>query len=92
MKSFELINYNFDEQRIDLRVFHPVKNGYIIAKDIDLDATIYKMKIWDVQPGLHVLPRPLPEAQPVPAGCRRVHRPGDRQEARCDDRAGIPVL
>ena len=45
MKSFELINYNFDEQRIDLRVFHPVKNGYIIAKDIDLDATIYKMKI-----------------------------------------------
>jgi FkbM family methyltransferase len=61
MKSFELINYSFDEQRIDFRVFHPVKDGYIIAKDIDLDATIYKMKIWDVQPGLHVFFQPTPK-------------------------------
>lgn len=61
MKSFELINYNFDEQRIDFRINHPVKNGCIVAKDIDLDATIYKMKIWDVQPGLHVFFQPTPK-------------------------------
>jgi FkbM family methyltransferase len=60
MKKFELINYNFDEQRIDIRIHHPVKDGYIIARDIDLDATIYKMKIWDVQPGLHVFFTPTP--------------------------------
>lgn len=61
MKSFELINYNFDEQRIDFRVNYPVKNGYIIAKDIDLEATIYKMKIWDVKPGLHAYFIPTPK-------------------------------
>jgi FkbM family methyltransferase len=60
MKKFELINYNFDEQRIDIKVNHPVKDGYIITRDIDLDATIYKMKIWDVQPGLHVFFTPTP--------------------------------
>jgi FkbM family methyltransferase len=60
MKKFELINYNFDEQRIDIRVNYPIKDGYVIARDIDLDATIYKMKIWDVQPGLHVFFTPTP--------------------------------
>ena len=61
MKSFEIISYNFDEQRIDFRVQYPLKNGYIIAKDIDLDATIYKMKLWDVQPDLYVFFQPTPK-------------------------------
>jgi FkbM family methyltransferase len=60
MKNIELVNYNFDEQRIDFRVHYPVKDGFIIAKDIDLDTTIYKMKIWDVQPGLYVFFTPTP--------------------------------
>lgn len=58
--KFQIINYNFLEQRVDFLVNHPVKNGYIIAKDIDLDTTIYKMKIWDVQPGLHAFFIPTP--------------------------------
>ena len=61
MKTFELVNYNFDEQRIDFRVQYPLKDGYIIAKDIDLEATIYKMKLWNVQPDLYVFFQPTPK-------------------------------
>jgi len=52
MKKFELTNINFEDQMIHLRVNHPIKNGYIVARDIDLGTTMYKMKIWDVEPGL----------------------------------------
>jgi hypothetical protein len=40
MKPFELINYNFDEQRFDVRINHPIKNGYFIVRDIDLDTNL----------------------------------------------------
>ena len=59
MSKFQLVNYNFDDQRIDFRINHPVKDGYIITKDIDLDTTIYKMKIWNVTPGLFTFFIPL---------------------------------
>jgi len=59
--KFQLINYNFLDQRIDFIITHPIKNGYIITKDIDLDTTIYKMKIWDVQSGLHAYFIPTPK-------------------------------
>ena len=61
MDSFELINYNFDQQRFDIRINHPVKDGYFVIRDIDLETTIYKMKIWDVQPGLHLHMIPTPK-------------------------------
>lgn len=51
MKPFEIISYNFDEQRFDVRVTYPVKNGYFVVKDIDLETTIYKMKLWDIPEG-----------------------------------------
>jgi FkbM family methyltransferase len=60
MSKFQLVNYNFDDQRIDFRINHPVKDGYIITKDIDLDTTIYKMKIWNVTPGLFAFFIPTP--------------------------------
>ena len=61
MKPFELINYNFDEQRFDVRINHPVKNGYFIVRDIDLDTTIYKMKLWDVDYVLDIFFIPIPK-------------------------------
>lgn len=61
MKSFELINYSFTEQRFDLRVNYPLKNGYLVLKDIDLETTIYKMKLWDVTPGLLLYFIPTPK-------------------------------
>jgi len=60
MNKFQIINYNSDSQQIEIRVNYPVKDGFIITKDIDLDTTIYKMKIWDVQPGLFVFFVPTP--------------------------------
>ena len=61
MKPFELINYNFDEQRFDVRINHPVKNGYFIVRDIDLDTTIYKMKLWDLDYTLDIFFIPIPK-------------------------------
>ena len=61
MKSFELINYNFAEQRFDVKINCPLKNGYLVLKDIDLETTIYKMKLWDVTPGLFVYFIPTPK-------------------------------
>jgi len=61
MKPFELVNYNFDEQRFDVRINHPVKNGYFIVRDIDLDTTIYKMKLWDVNYTLDIFFIPIPK-------------------------------
>jgi FkbM family methyltransferase len=61
MKAFEIISYNFDEQRFDIRVNYPLKNGYFVVKDIDLDSTIYKMKLWDVVPGLNIFFIPTPK-------------------------------
>lgn len=61
MKSFELINYNFTEQRFDVRINYPLKNGYLVLKDIDLETTIYKIKLWDVTPGLFVYFIPTPK-------------------------------
>jgi FkbM family methyltransferase len=60
MKPFEIINYNFDEQRFDVRINYPLKNGYFVVKDIDLETTIYKMKLWDVNPGLDIFFIPTP--------------------------------
>ena len=61
MKSFELTSYNFDEQRFEVRINYPVKNGYFVVKDIDLESTIYKMKLWDVNPGLGIFFIPTPK-------------------------------
>ena len=61
MKSFELINYNFAEQRFYVKTNSPLKNGYLVLKDIDLETTIYKMKLWDVTPGLFVYFIPTPK-------------------------------
>jgi len=61
MKPFELINYNFDEQRFDVRINHPIKNGYFIVRDIDLDTTIYKMKLWDLNYVLDIFFIPIPK-------------------------------
>ncbi len=61
MKAFEIISYNFDEQRFEVRINHPLKNGYFVVKDIDLDTTIYKMKLWDVNPGLGIFFIPTPK-------------------------------
>lgn len=60
MSKFQLVNYNFDNQQVDIRVNYPVKNGYVIIKDIDLDTTIYKMRIWNVDPGLVIFITPTP--------------------------------
>jgi FkbM family methyltransferase len=60
MSKFQLVNYNFDNQQVDIRVNYPVKNGYVIIKDIDLDTTIYKMRIWNVEPGLVIFITPTP--------------------------------
>lgn len=60
MKSFELVNYNFNEQRFDVKISYPVKNGYFVIRDIDLETTIYKMNIWDIHSELylHMIPTP----------------------------------
>jgi len=63
MKSFEIISYNFDEQRFDVRINYPVKNGYFVVKDIDLDTTIYKMRLWNIPEGntLNIFFVPIPK-------------------------------
>ena len=48
MKPFEIVSYNWDEQKLDVRVNYPVKEGFFIIKDIDLETTIYKMRLWDI--------------------------------------------
>ena len=45
MKDFEIVNYNWDTQRLDVRINRRVKNGYFIIKDIDLDTTVYKFSV-----------------------------------------------
>ena len=60
MKPFELISYNWDEQRLDFRVNYPVKNGYLVIKDIDLETTIYNTPLWDVNPTLYLFTIPTP--------------------------------
>ena len=63
MKPFEIISYNFDEQRFDFRINYPVTNGFFIVKDIDLDTTLYKMKLWDIPEGtsLNIFFIPIPK-------------------------------
>jgi len=61
MKKFEIISYNYDEQKISLRLNHLVNNGLIIIKDIDLDATLYKMEIGNVGPGWNCFIIPTPK-------------------------------
>jgi FkbM family methyltransferase len=61
MKPFELINYNFEEQRFDVRINHPLKDGYFVVRDIDLDTTIYKMKLWDVNHPIDIFFIPIPK-------------------------------
>lgn len=63
MKPFEITNYNFDEQRFDVRINHPIKNGYFVVKDIDLETTVYKMKLWDIPDGkiLNIFFIPIPK-------------------------------
>ncbi len=61
MKPFELISYNFNEQRFDVRINYPIKDGYFIVRDIDLDTTIYKMKLWDVDYIMDIFFIPIPK-------------------------------
>ena len=61
MKPFEIISYNFDEQRFDVRINQPIKNGYFIVRDIDLDTTIYKMKLWESTSILNIFFIPTPK-------------------------------
>jgi FkbM family methyltransferase len=51
MKKFQLISYNYDEQKIEYRLNIPIKDGYLIARDIDLETTVYKFPLKDVHPG-----------------------------------------
>lgn len=61
MKSFEITQINFDEQLIHVRINYPIKDGYFVMRDIDLGTTMYKMKIWDVEPGLTLFYTPTPK-------------------------------
>ena len=45
MKHFEITNYNWDTQRLDVRINKQINKGYFIVKDIDLDTTIYKFTV-----------------------------------------------
>lgn len=60
MKYFEFISYNWDEQRIDIRINSPIKNGYFVVKDIDLETTVYKLKLENVDFVLHAFMVPTP--------------------------------
>ena len=60
MKPFELVGYNWDEQKLDIRVNYPVKEGFFIIKDIDLETTIYKMRLWDLTSTLYAFMIPTP--------------------------------
>ena len=60
MNPFELVGYNWDEQKLDVRINYPVKQGYFIIKDIDLETTIYKMKLWDMTSTLYAYMVPTP--------------------------------
>lgn len=60
MKKFEITSYDYDEQKIALRLNHPINDGLIVIKDIDLDTTLYKMSIQNVGPGwwCYIIPTP----------------------------------
>jgi hypothetical protein len=60
VKPFEIVSYNWDEQRLDFRINYPVKNGFLVIKDIDLETTIYKSPLWDVNPTLYLFTVPTP--------------------------------
>ena len=60
MKYFEFISYNWNEQRIDVRITEPIKDGYLVVKDIDLETTIYKMKLENIDFILHAFMIPTP--------------------------------
>jgi FkbM family methyltransferase len=61
MKRFEITQINFDDQMIHIRINHPIQDGYLVMRDIDLGTTMYKAKIWDVQPGLTLFFTPTPK-------------------------------
>ena len=61
MKAFEIISYNFNEQRFDIRVNHLVKKGYFVLKDIDLENTLYKMDLWDMKGAMDIFFIPIPK-------------------------------
>ena len=61
MKPFEIVSYNFDEQRFDVRVNHPIKKGYFVLKDIDLETTLYKMDLWDMGGPMNIFFIPVPK-------------------------------
>ena len=44
MKSFDLINYNFDEQRFDIRINYPIKDGFFVFDIICIFDYFYKTK------------------------------------------------
>ena len=60
MKYFEIVNYNWDEQRLDIRVKPPIHDGYFIVKDIDLDTTVYKFRLKDMDFDLNAFMIPTP--------------------------------
>ena len=60
MKKFEIKSYNYQNQQIEIQINYPVKQGMLVLKDIDLDNTLYKMTLHDVEPGLSVYIIPTP--------------------------------
>ena len=60
MKKFEIISYNYSSQQIEIQIHYPVKQGMMVLKDIDLDTTLYKMALHNVEPGLFVYIIPTP--------------------------------
>jgi FkbM family methyltransferase len=60
VNPFELVGYNWDEQKLDIRINYPVKQGFFLIKDIDLETTIYKMKLWDMTSTLYAYMVPTP--------------------------------
>ena len=60
MKKFEIVSYNYSNQQIEVQINYPVKQGMLVLKDIDLDSTLYKMTLQDVEPGLfaYIIPTP----------------------------------
>lgn len=62
MTPFRLTSYNVDTQRLDFELNHPIEDGYLIIKDIDLKTTIYKLTLKDFQPPSWVFVIPCPKS------------------------------
>jgi len=62
MNKLVIENYNFVQQKFDFAINHPVKEGCIAIKDIDLGCTIYEFRIFNVNPPLYLFCTPCNKA------------------------------